>query len=228
SDNYEKNNEEHGDHLIDLLEENPVYHSMGTVLNMKAFFLYRFYSDTTLAYPDSIYHIFYYSTDRSGERFDRGEIFIDTAHFAILKFTKEEFKNTRAPRRNLYNSSGNYRWELLFSKLIAEYKTKNGKMYPASLMKNYTHELYDIKVNTKEFLVTEYFELTFGNEIQSKSPRETFSGFSNLYHRKYIYDASFWKGYSLPDFYFRKYEHLKSDLEKNKKFEEQFIQNGNE
>ncbi len=228
SDNYERNNEEHGDHLIDLLEENPVYHSTGTMLNMKALNLYRFYFDTTRTYPDSIYHIFYYSTDRSRERFDRGEIFIAADDFAILKFTKEEFKNTHTIRRELYNSSARYRWEFLSSKLVAEYKMKKGKMYPASLVKTYTHELYDNKVNTKEFLVTECFELTLKNEIQTKalSQKRNFSVFSNLYHRKYVYDASFWQNYFIPGFYFRKSEDVKHDLEKEKNLEEQFLQNG--
>jgi hypothetical protein len=227
SDNNERNDDEHGDHLIDLLEENPVYHSLGTVLNIKSLDLYRFYFDTTLTYPDSIYHIFYYSHDRTRSRYDRGEIFIDAASFAILKLTIEEFKNDRPIRRE-NNLSDRYRWDFLSSKLVAEYKIKNGKMYTASLMKTYTHDLYDIKVYTKEFTVTECFELTLQREIQSKPAvmQQYFSDFSNLYHRKYVYDADFWKNYSMSGFYFQKSEDVRRDLEKNKKLEEQFFQNG--
>jgi hypothetical protein len=227
SDNNEQNNDEHGDHLIDLLEENPVYHSLGTVLNIKSLDLYRFYFDTTLTYPDSIYHIFYYSHDHTRDRYDRGEIFIDAKTFAIIKITIEEFKNDRPIRRE-NNSSGRYRWDFLSSKLIAEYKMKNGKMYTISLMKTYTHDLYDIKVYTKEFTVTECFELTLQQENQSKPAvmQPYFSDFSNLYHRKYVYDAAFWKNYPIPDFYFQKSEDVKRDLEKNKKLGEQFFQNG--
>jgi len=227
SDNKERNDDEHGDHLIDLLEENPVYHSLGTVLNIKSLDLYRFYFDTTLTYPDSIYHIFYYSHDRTRDRYDRGEIFIDATSFAVLNFTIEEFKNDR-PIRGENNLSGRYHWDFLSSRLVAEYKMKNGKMYTASLMKTYTHDLYDIKVYTKEFTVTECFELTLQRDIQSKPAvmQQYFSDFSNLYHRKYIYDAAFGKNYSIPGFYFQKSEVIKRDLEKNKKLEEQFLENG--
>jgi CarboxypepD_reg-like domain len=227
SDNNEQNNEEHGDHLIDLLEENPVYHSLGTVLNIKSLDLYRFYFDTTLTYPDSVYHIFYYSHDRTRDRYDRGEIFINAKNFAILKLTIEEFKNDRPIRRE-NNLSNRYRWDFLSSKLIAEYKMKDEKMYTAALMKMYTHELYDNKVYTKEFTVIENFELTLQKEIKTMplSMQKYFSDFSNLYHRKYFYDTSFWKSYSVPGFYFQKSEDVKRDLEKNKKLEKQFLENG--
>lgn len=228
SDNRERNNEEHSDHLIELLEENPVYHSTGTMLNLKALDLYRFYFDTTFT-TDYVFHIYYYSTDRSDEHFDRGEVFIDADNFTILKFTREEIKNTHAVRRRLYNTLAPYRWEFLSSKLVAEYGMKKGKMVPVLLFKTYTHELYDNKVNTKEFLLTENFELTIKNETlpEQLPQKKRFSVFSNLYHRKYSFDISFWQNYSLPAFYFRKSQEVKSDLEKNKNLEEQFIQNGN-
>lgn len=127
SDNNEKNNEEHGDHLMDLLEENPVYHSIGTVLNLKAINLYRFYLDTTRTYPDSVYHIYYYSTDRSGERFDRGEIFINAADFAITKITKEEFKNVHAVRKALRSSSAPYIGSFYLQILLLNTRCKKEK-----------------------------------------------------------------------------------------------------
>lgn len=228
SDNRERNNEEHGDHLMELLEVNPVYHTTGTMLNLKALDLYRFYFDTTYT-TDSVFHIYYYSTDRSGERFDRGEIFINENNFSILKFTREEIKNTHANRNRLYNSMAPYRWDFLSSKLVAEYRMINGKMFPASLFKTYTHELYDNKVNTKEFLVTENFELTILNEsLPGQLPqKKSFSVFLNLYHRKYSYDISFWENYSLPGSYFKKLQNVKNDLEKKKTLGEQFMQNGN-
>lgn len=228
SDVDERNNEEHGDHLMELLEENPVYHALGTMLNPKALDLYRFYFDTTRIYPDSIYHIFYYSTDRTRDRFDRGEIFISSNSFAILKLIKEEFKNPN-PVREVSHISPRYCWDFLSSKLVAEYKIKNGKMQLESLMKTYTHDLYDAKVFTKEFVVTESFELTVQDEAKSGPlMQKYFSDYSNLYNRKYFYNAAFWKDYSNPDFYFRKGEEVKYDLEKNKKLEEQFLQNGTE
>ena len=227
SDNNEKNKEEHGDHLMDLLEENPVYHSTGTLLNLKALQLYRFYFDPKSAGSDSVYHIFYYSTDRSGDRYDRGEIFIDVIDFTILKFTKEEIKNNYALRKPRYSSEAPYRWEFLISTLAVEYRMIKGKMHTSSLMKTYTHELYDNKVQTKEFLVTEYFELTIQNVIEQERIQhgKDFSVFSNLYHRKYIYDASFWSKYPFPDFYFAKPENVMGDLKKNRTMDEQFRSN---
>jgi len=225
SDNLEQNMEEHGDHLFDLFKENPVYHAEGTVLNQKALDLYRFYFDTTHAFPDSVYHIFYYSTDRTRDRFDRGEIFIDADDFSVRKITKEEIKN--APVRMENHSSPRYYWDFISSKTVAEYKMKNRKMHTVSLMKTYTHELYDSRVHTMEFVVKEYFELTMQNEIKPEPMiQKYFSEFANLYHRKYFYNASFWQDYNTPPFFFCKPEVVKSNLEKNKNLEEQFLSNG--
>jgi hypothetical protein len=225
SNNYEMNGEKHGDHFFDLLSENPVYHASGTVLNSKALnsFKFLFGSDEN----DSMYHIFYSEKNSGGEKIQKGELFIDKRTFAIIKFTKEEQPNDGAFVRYPEVKSVPYRWEFQNGKVIAEYKYYNGKMFLASLCKTYTHQLYDNKVNAKEYLVTENFELKIDSNFYSRNfpCNFNFSAVSNLYYSHYAYDRNFWNNCSLPEFIFENSKNVIDDLERKEIMEKQFTEN---
>src|SRR6185295_18779160 len=136
-------------HLFDLLSENPIYHPIGTVLNGKGLNSFKFYTD--INENDSVFHIYYFSKSSTDEKIQNGELFIDKKTFALIKFTKEEEKNDRAFIRYTEVKSVPYHWEFQNGKVIAEYTCHDGKMFLASINKTYTHDLYDNKVNSKDF-----------------------------------------------------------------------------
>jgi hypothetical protein len=224
SNNYEMNKEEHGDHLFDLLSENPVYHSLGTVLNRKALNSFKFFPDTIE--NDSVYHIFYFSKNSMDEKVQKGELLIDKRTFAILKFTKEERQNDNAVSKYDKASSVPYCWEFQNGNVIAEYEYRDGKMFLASLNKTYTHELYDNKVHSKEYVVAENFELKVDSDFYSQNILPgNFSAVSNLYHLRYPYDRDYWNNYLTPGFVFENSKIVIRDLQRKETLEQQFEKN---
>jgi hypothetical protein len=225
SNNYEMNGEKHGDHFFDLLSENAVYHTQGTVLNRKALNSFKFLPGTDE--NDSVYHIFYSEKNSGGEKIQKGELLIDKKTFAIIKFTKEERMNDGAFIRYPEVTSIPYRWEFQNGKVIAEYKYHKGKMFLASLCKTYTHELYDNKVHSKEYRVTENFELKIDSNFyhQIFPANFNFSAVSNFYYSHYAYDRDFWNNCSLPEFIFENSRNVIHDLERREILEKQFTGN---
>lgn len=223
SNNYEMNREEHSDHLFDLLMENPVYHASGTVLNGKSLNAFKFLPGADE--NDSVYHIYYFAKKSEDEKTQKGELFINKKTFAVVKFIKEEQLNTGAFIKYHEVTSVPYRWEFKNGKIIAEYKYQDGKMFLSSLNKTYTHALYDNKVNSKEYMVTENFELKMDSNLYWKKLPGNFSAVSNLYHSHYAYDKNFWENCLLPEFIFEKSEHVIRDLEQKEILELQFAEN---
>ena len=228
SDNNEQNKEEHGDHLMDLLEENPVLHPVGTVLNIKSIDSYKFFPDTNEAADVPLWHIFYFSTDLAAEHLEKGELFIDKKSFAVVMFTKEERKNNRIRDKRIYPSTAPYRWDFWNGKMQAEYELHDGKYFLKTLDKTYMHDLYDNTVNYLAWHITECFELRTDSVFSKEKiiADKNFSVFSNLYHRHYAYDKNFWDNYALRGFVYAKENDVLRDLGKQRKPEEQFVENG--
>ncbi|MEO8149285.1 MAG: carboxypeptidase-like regulatory domain-containing protein [Bacteroidia bacterium] len=228
---YEKNKEEHGDHLMDLLEENPVYHAMGTVLNIKAISYYRFSFDTQVEGNTSEYKINYELLQTDKPKLQRGYLMIDKNNFAVTAFYKEEYNNSNVSKRAIYSSTVPYKWNFKTGSTLINYKNKNGKYFLKSCYQQYEHQLIDNKTHSPAYTVTECFELNVSSIIQNEITNQNsknFTAFSNLYTIKTIYDESFYQKFLKFSFYFldkEKQQQFMNDLEQRLPLDEQFKKN---
>lgn len=187
---YEKNKEKHGDHLIDLLYDNPVKHTVGTVLNNKglSFYNFRFTGES----DEKISVIEFNSFGTGSPKAERGKLYIDERTFLIEKLIVESFPNPKA--KQVYYSKVNhpYDWKFRNGYLEISFNKKDGYIQMAGIKKSYTHYLYDNATNSLSFLVEENFVLTGLKITDAVILEKLFLDNSNLYNKEYKYDNLNW------------------------------------
>lgn len=214
---YEQNKEKHGDHLIDLLYDNPVKHTVGTVLNSKGLSFYNFrFTDES---DEKISVIEFNSFGTGTPKAERGKLYIDERTFLIEKIIVESFPNPKA--KQVYYSKANhpYDWKFRNGYLEISFNKKDGYMQVAEIKKYYTHYLFDNATNTLSFLVEENFELIKTKTFSENIPEKFFTGSSNLYSQKYNYNDADWVGIKELS------KEKKKDLEKTEALNVQFKAN---
>jgi hypothetical protein len=228
---YEKNKEQHGDHLMDLLAENPIYHQSGTVLNIKALNCYRFYYDTSKTENDSNYCIHFESVRNDQPKFEHGALTIDKSNFAILSINIDEYANSKFNSRKIYSSSAPYKWDFIDGNFEINFKKQNKKYMVENCYRKYTHKLIDNKIQSPAFELTECFELKVQYQIANENVKEMhskFSEFSNLYSCKKSFDEINYLKFLDTNFHYidnMEKEKLKNDLEKLIPLKQQFKNN---
>ncbi|HNR18512.1 MAG TPA: carboxypeptidase-like regulatory domain-containing protein [Bacteroidia bacterium] len=214
---YEQNKEKHGDHLIDLLYDNPVKHPVGTVLNLKglSFYNFRFTDESN----EKITVIEFNSFGTGTPKAEGGKLYIDEKTFLIEKVIVESFPNPKA--KQVYYSKANhpYDWKFRNGYLEISFNKKDGYMQVAEIKKYYTHYLFDNATNSLSFLVEENFELIKTKTFSENIPEKFFTGSSNLYSQKYNYNEADWAGIKELS------KEKKKDLEKTEALNVQFKSN---
>ncbi len=213
----EENKSQHGDHLIDLLTENPFKFPIGSVLNSKGIDYFNFHfvnSDT----GETI--IQFSSVLSSQDKIQNGFIFIDEKTFFIKRLITESFPNPNSKVRHFAGTGENYLWKLRNGKYNISYKNMSGVIVYDHIIKSYTHYLFDAKVNSLAHIVEENFELESDKLLSHDENNFHFTSTSNLYTSPYLYNEKDWKYFpTLAD-------EIKKDLEKHQALKQQFIQNG--
>ena len=229
--NYEENKEQHGDHVIDLLNENPTRYVIGSVLNSKAFDFYTFKLEpdtTNAAEGRKFYHILFMSKPGSMQKNERGEILIDEETFAVTYIKIIEEKNEDA-RADLRLNSGKYEWRFINGLFEATFIKQGNKYYPAELFKSYLHELVNATFQSVDYKIEENFYLFYNassyQEIKKSFAPKSYSSTGNLYSSKYEYDKNFWDNYKVIEEHFPS-SNIRKDLSAHKPLDEQYKEAG--
>ncbi|MBL0308835.1 MAG: carboxypeptidase-like regulatory domain-containing protein [Bacteroidetes bacterium] len=219
SENFETNGDIHGDHLTDLLKENPFSYNKGTLLNPK---MLDFLSPKFESEDSAQYIIRTQYKDKSSAKLEKAKFWIQKETFAILKIEIEKFPNPYYVRSRYELDS---RWKLVNESDVIILKNIGGKYFVTSLQRTYNHHVLNRQTGQVDFIVEEVFELYF-DEFTTKNVGEiltkgNFLSMSSLYDSYYKYDENFWKTYSMVNLHKTPSE-LTIDLDKVKNLNLQF------
>jgi len=164
------------DDLIDLIQQNSIYHLSSSMFGSRYFDNYIFNFDTTAKSDDYVinyiapcfsvethgvgnynYHSF------AGESSEIGSIIIDRRTYAIKSITRitvpnPAFNYLRYNLPNLVIPEKKYFIEFVDTKLVINYEPINGKWRPTELYYKYTNNYFKAVTGTKDFTITRYFE----------------------------------------------------------------------
>lgn len=217
---YEVNRLQHLDHFFDLLQENPIYHAVGTVLNYRSLNDFVFSMDTTKA-NDSTYAVHYESKNYNEESLVSGTLYIDRYLFAIRKAERVNTKNTNNDYRQVL--SPEYISDFESGSLSVEYEPIDGVWYMTKLLREYTSNIYYRMSGNRMSHITECFEW-YADSITdrvSATLGDNFAETSNLYGCKYEYKPDDWAVPQRPFVYFKQ-EEVYNSLDKRRPINEQF------
>ncbi len=225
SENYERNVDamNHGDHLADLLKENPFSYNKGTFMNPKMidFFAPKFESEDSVQYIIKTQY-----KESSSAKLEQARIWVEKETFAILRIEVRKYPNPYYVKSRYANSTI---WKLVNETDIVELEKVNGKLFVSALSRTYNHHVVNPRTGQVDFIVEETFDLNFDeyetDGVGALVQKGKYSEFSELYLGKYKYDSKFWDEYNGLDSYPLKPE-IKTDSEHAKKLEVQFVEAG--
>jgi hypothetical protein len=190
SNNYEQNKEQHSDHFVDLLLENPVRHSPGTVLNIRSIDLYSFHYDTSFVPENPFIQCILFIARKPEAKLEKGRLYIDSRSKAIVEVEIETKANPHA--REAGYSNPPYEWKFIDGMYRIRFRNENGKWYPEIIVKSYRHALINSAFKTQDFLVEEFFEWHTQHPGRADSTLNVkFEKMSSLYSRPYEYDPGY-------------------------------------
>lgn len=219
SENLETNGDVHGDHLADLLKENPFSYNKNTLLNPKMidFLSPKFESEDAEQYVLKTQY-----KETSSAKLEQAKLWIQKETFAILRIEISKFPN---PYYIKPRYAPDTRWKLVNEKDVIELKKENGKYFVSSLHRSYNHHVLNRQTGQVDFIVEESFEIDF-DELKTKNVGEAiakgkFLSNTELYETLYKYDEPFWKNYRGLREHPLSSDIIK-DLEVRKKLDQQF------
>lgn len=223
SENYETNGDNHGDHFVDLLKENPFSYNKGTFLNPKSidFFAPKFESEDSAQYVVKTQY-----KEPGSAKLERARIWVQKGTYAITRIEVEKFPNPYYVKSRYAVDS---RWKLVNETDVVQLAQYNGKFVVSSLERVYNHDVLNRETGQVDYVVEESFDLYFynydGNNVGSKMQSGRFIEFTSLYTSNYNYDDNFWSSYKMLA------EHplpvqVKTDLEHAKPLDQQFRESG--
>ncbi len=219
SESYETNGDVHGDHLVDLLKENPYSYNKNNFLDPKKL---DFYAPKFVSEDSVQYHISLQYKDNSSKNLEKASVWVEKETFAITRIEIEKFPNPGYKRTRYENES---RWQLVNEKNVIETEKVNGKYVVSSITRSYNHHVVNLATKSVDFVVEELFEIYFDDfetdEVGGIMQKGKFWAMTNLYLEPYKYNTRFWGDYDLLEEYPIPAD-VKKDLEHNKKLEEQF------
>lgn len=221
--NFETNGDMHGDHLTDLLKENPYSYNRTGFLDAKKLDLYspKFAGEDAEQYIISVQY-----KESSSIKLTQAKIWVQKETFAMTRMEIEKFPNPYYIKTRYANES---RWQLVNEKNVIETEKVNGKYVVSSMMRSYNHHVLNLKTGNVDFIVEESFELHFDDynseSVTEKLIKRQFSDFSYLYSSAYKYDEKFWSEYDFAD-NFPLPEQVQKDLEEQKPLRTQFVEAG--
>lgn len=221
AENYERNVDanNHGDHMVQLLQENPYSYNRNNFLDVKKL---DFYAPKFLSEDSVEYHISLQYKESSSKELVRATVWVQKETYAITRMEIEKFPNP-------YYRPGRYEppslWQLVNEKDVIETEKVNGKYVVSSIVRSYNHHVLNKQTGSVDFIVEETFELYFDDyetdEVGAAIAKGKYGIFTDLYSTPYKYNSSFWNNYDMLDEYPLP-EQIKTDLEHRKPLEEQF------
>ena len=223
SENYETNGDIHGDHMVDLLKENPFSYNKTTFLNPKNldFFSPKFESEDTGQWVIKTQY-----KESSSAKLERARIWVQKETYAITRIEVEKFPNPYYIRGRYAPDS---RWQLVNETDAISLEKYKGKFVVSAIERTYNHHVLNRHTQQVDYIVEETFDVYFYNYKTDNMAATINSGkyldFTSYYTSNYNYDDKFWNNYKmlqehpLP-------EQLKKDLEHAKSLEVQFKEAG--
>lgn len=219
SDNYETNGDVHGDHLVDLLKENPYSYNRNNFLDPKKI---DFYSPKFVSENEDEYVISVQYKESSSKKLEQAKLWIEKESFAIIQIEIEKFPNPYYKRTRYEPVS---RWQLVNEKDVIETEKVNGKYVVSSITRSYNHHVLNTQTGNIDFIVEETFEIHFykytTENVGEALQKGKYWAMTNLYSELYKYNAKFWDDYESLDVHPLP-EQVEKDLEHRKKLAEQF------
>jgi hypothetical protein len=195
SENYETNGDVHGDHLVDLLKENPFSYNKTTFLNPKNldFFAPKFEHEDSAGYIIKTQY-----KESSSAKLERARIWVEKGTYAITRIEVEKFPNP-------YYVKGKYaydsRWKLLNEKDVVQLTKYKGRFVVSSLERVYNDDVLNRQTGQVDYVVEETFDLYFYNyddaNVSTKIKNGKYHDFTSLYTANYNYNDQFWNNYSM-------------------------------
>ncbi len=223
SNSFETNGDEHGDHLVDLLKENPYSYNRNNFLDAKKLGSYapKFYSEDSEGYVINLRY-----KESSSAKLVQAKVWVQKETYAITRMEVEKFPNPYYVKSRYANDS---RWQLVNEKDVIETAKVNNKYVVSSIERSYNHHVLNRQTGNVDFIVEEGFELYFDDfnaeNVTEDLAKGNFTSSTNLYTSTYKYNSKFWDGYDLLDEYPLQ-EEIEKDLGQVKPLLEQFKENG--
>lgn len=193
SANFETNGDVHGDHLVDLLKENPVSYNKQNLLNPK---MIDFLSPKFDSEDEEQYVLKTQYKETSSAKLEQARLWIQKETFAILKIEIEKFPN---PYYIKPKYTPDTRWKLVNETDVIQLEKVDGRYVVSSLERTYNHHVHNRQTGQVEFIVEESFGLYFyqyeTSGIGEKLGKGNFISTTSLYETLYKYDETFWKNY---------------------------------
>jgi len=223
SENYETNGDVHGDHLVDLLKENPFSYNKSTFLNPKNidFFAPKFESEDSAQYVIKTQY-----KESSSAKLEKARIWVEKGTYAITRIEVDKFPNPYYVKSRYAPDS---RWKLVNEKDVIQLTRYKGRFVVSSLERVYNHDVLNPRTGQVDYVVEESFDLYFyrydDEHVTDKIRGGNYSDMTNLYTSKYRYNHKFWNSYaSLANHPLDK--QIKTDLEHATPLDEQFLESG--
>lgn len=207
SSNYEKNGDQHGDHLVDLFADNPVQYLQNSILNLRNFESYSW----TLDYlPTGNCKIEFQNKPWTSAKNIKGFLLINKQDFAIQFVQFSETPNLLSLAEDKSN------WKFINSWYEASFK-KYGDVYALeNCDKWYNHEVRNEHLPAQvNYLVEERFEWRTFKLLYALEAIPKFAKQSNLYSVVLPYSPEYWLIYPIDP-------SVKKDLEKTHTLAHQF------
>ena len=207
--NYEKNGEEHGDHLIDLLNQNPVYNGNNSILNEKNIDL--FHLEQIISRNDLDYTITFSNKPWNLRQNIKGFIEIDKINFAVKLMVIETFPNPGFKEDRVQE------WQFQNGIYQVEFEMQDDYYQVVQSISSYNHLIFNKEISRYTHSIQETFEWTALDSLELEKDIN-FSYFSNLYRGSTNAKAPAWHILSFPELPV----FLQEDLEQKWSLEHQF------
>ncbi len=223
SENYETNGDVHGDHLADLLKENPFSYNKSTFLNPRNidFFAPKFEHEDTAGYIIKTQY-----KENSSKTIDQARIWVQKGTYAITRIEIEKFPNPHYVKTRYEIES---RWKLVNEKDIIQLSLYKGKFVVSSMERVYNHHVVNLTTGQVEYVVEESFDLYFykydDEHVTAKLDAGRYKDLTDLYTGKYGYNDKFWSSYPMLEEH-KLPEQIKKDLEHAQPLDKQFHEQG--
>ena len=224
AENYETNGDPHGDHVVDLLKENPFSYNKTTFLNPKNidFFAPKFEHEDSAGYIIKTQY-----KESSSAKLERARIWVEKGTYAITRIEVEKFPNPYyVGRKYEYVSQ---RWKLLNEIVVIQLTKYKGKFVVSSLERTYNDNVLNRQTGQVDYVVEESFDLYFyhydDNQVTGQVKNGKYHDFTSLYTSNYTYNDKFWDNYKMLN------EHpldkqIKTDLDHAIPLDKQFHDSG--
>lgn len=220
---YEKNGDEHGDHIADLLEENVFFNPRGTILDVSVLKQFELFYATDSTRPELTVIRYEYQSGQDA-KIREGKVFIDEAGY-IIEVWEATRPNPLYWPGGSFGSAGDTHWDFREGEMLIKFSRNANNLLPVSIYQNYLHDISDHYSGVVRYKIEETFELWYHDITIGSTSCKGYRVHGSLYRQKYNYDTAFWSEYEPANAYLLA-EDVKSDLERYKPLSEQFLEAG--